>query len=531
MSAPSQSTIWTRLQDELRQALPEFLRARRWFGGKTRHIRSVESVDAIPIPHPGAAAVLLIQVNYAEGPAEKYTVPLVEDPSPETGEPANDSSRIRIRAGDGTEHTFSDALASRAILETLFDAIREARRLPGHAGEIAGVPTRALEPLRVAAQGKLEPSLMQAEQSNTSALYGRTFVLKLFRHLEPGVSPDFEMGRFLSERAAFPNIPPMAGALEYRSGPGEPAAMALLQGFVANQGDAWEHTLKALSGYYDRVAATGSSMAIDAAEPTRFDAKTVLGSYAPEAALLGQRTAELHAALASDGDDPNFAPEPFSTAHQRRVSESMAPAVREVLAMLRRRMADLPEGVRSVAARVLAAEETLENRFRSFAGRKLTGVRTRIHGDFHLGQVLFTGSDFVFIDFEGEPARTLEERREKHSPLRDVAGMVRSFHYAAYAALFNRPGAADESARPLAASADAWYRAACEEYLRAYYSRAAASTVQFLPADSGERDFLLNFWLLGKAVYELKYELNHRLGWVAIPLAGIDALTGRPAAS
>jgi trehalose synthase-fused probable maltokinase len=527
MNAPSRSTVWVQSQDQLQRAFPDFLKARRWFGGKTRNISSVEIVDAIPIPHPAvAAAILVARVNYAEGPSEMYTVPLLEESGPRAAESANDSARIRIRTGDGAEHTFSDALASQAILETLFDAIREARRFPGLAGELVGVPTRAFEPLRIAAQGKLQPSLMKAEQSNSSVLYGRAFVLKLFRRFEGGISPDFEIGRFLSERAAFPNVPPMAGALEYGDTHGKPAAMALLQGFVVNQGDAWQHTLKALSDYYDRVERAAISAPVGTSKSESLEAQ-LLGNYAMEAALLGQRTAELHGALASDRSDPDFGPEPFSAAHQREISEAMVSAIQEIFGMLRRRAPDLPGHARPVAARVLAAEETLKDRFRSLVGRKLTGPRTRIHGDLHLGQVLFTGSDFVFIDFEGEPARTLAERREKHSPLRDVAGMVRSFHYAAYGALFSRPGAADAKSQPLVAFANAWCRAACDEYLRAYFAR--ASGANFLPADSDEREFLLNFWLLGKAVYELKYELNHRLDWVAIPLEGIDMLIGGPA--
>lgn len=527
MDASSQSNVWFQSQGQLQLALPDFLKARRWFGGKTRVIRSVEIADTIPIPRPGlAAAIIVARVNYAEGPSEIYTVPLLEESSSQQDQPAADASLLRIRGSDGTERIFSDALASQPILETLFDAIREGRRLMGgRAGEILGVSTRALEPLRIAADGKLRPSLMKTEQSNTSVLYGRAFVLKLFRRLEMGLSPDFEVGLFLSERAAFRNVPPMAGALEYRSGHSEPAAMAILQGFVANQGDVWEHTLKALSGYYDRVAAAN----IPAPPKSAGLDGQLLGNYPAEAALLGQRTAELHGALASDRNDPNFAPEPFSLAHQREISESMVYALHEIFGMLRRRLADLPDHAQAAARRALASEKMLAERFRSLAGLRLTGPRMRIHGDLHLGQVLFTGDDFVFIDFEGEPARTLAERREKHSPLRDVAGMVRSFHYAAYAALFGRCGAPLAKSQQLVAFANAWYRAACDEYLLAYFATAAGAA--FLPADSREREFLLNFWLLGKAVYELKYELNHRLDWVAIPLEGIDMLIGGPVAS
>jgi trehalose synthase-fused probable maltokinase len=525
MSAPSQSTVWIRSHDQLQRALPDFLKARRWFGGKTRAIMSVEIADTIPIPRPAiAAAIVVARVNYAEGASDIYTVPLLEESDTRPDQPASDNTRIHVRNGDGTEHIFSDALANRAILETLFEAIGNGRRFTGRTGELAGVATRSLEPLRTAAKGKIEPSLMKVEQSNSSVLYGNAFVLKFFRRLEAGINPDFEVGRFLSERAAFPNIPPVAGGFEYRGGSGELATMAILQGFVANQGDAWKHTLTAVSDYYDRVAA--GSVAV-ASKP-----ESLLAGYRPEAALLGRRTAEMHSALASDHSDPSFAPEAFSAAHQRGLSESMISLTHETFGMLRQRAPDLPEHARTVAGTALASEKTLTERFRSLADRKLAGSRIRIHGDLHLGQVLFTGDDFIFIDFEGEPARNLAERREKHSPLRDVAGMVRSFHYAAYAALFHRFSGANakpEESLSLAPFANAWYRAASGEYLRAYFETAASA--DFLPFDPDERAFLLNFWLLGKAVYELKYELNHRLDWVAIPLEGIATLIGGPAAS
>jgi trehalose synthase-fused probable maltokinase len=530
MNAPSPSTVWMRLQEELQRAFPDFLKARRWFGGKTRAIRSVEIADVLPIPLPDlAAAILVVRVNYAESPAETYTAPLLEESGVREERPERDDARIRIRGADGAEHVFSDALADREFLAALLDAIENGRRFSGNAGELAGVSTRSLEPLKIASQGKLEPSLMKAEQSNSSVLYGRTFVMKLFRRLEAGTNPDLEVGRFLSEKAGFHNIPPVAGALEYRRESGEPGAMAILQGFVANRGEAWEHTLAALSRFYDQVTAENSS-ARDAGTPDLV--ARLPGDYRAEAALLGRRTAELHLALASDRSDANFSPEPFAAGHQRELSESMIEVARETLGMLRLRAPDLPGDLRERAESTLKLEGELTQRFRSLADRRVTGLRTRIHGDLHLGQVLFTGDDFMFIDFEGEPARTLAERREKHSPLRDVAGMVRSFHYAAYAALFRRLGGADARRAEwdsLASFANAWYRAASGEYLRAYFD--AASSADFLPRDSGEREFLLNVWLLAKAVYELKYELNHRLDWVAIPIEGIDMLVREPAAS
>jgi trehalose synthase-fused probable maltokinase len=392
------------------------------------------------------------------------------------------------------------------------------------------LPTPALETLRQAAGAPLEPVPMKAEQSNTSILYGRCFVFKFFRHVEEGVNPDFEMGEFLSVRARFPHVPPAAGSFEYRRPGAEPATMGILQGYVANRGDAWQRTLEALDGFYGRVESgvnrfpsperPSRNLVADARRPS--DAAGLwLGEYRAAAHRLGRRTGELHLALSSDLNDPDFRPEPFSPGYQREVSEAMIRLADEAFGMLRRRAADLPGTLAQRVPAALAAEGEILGRFRRLGERPLTGLRTRIHGDLHLGQILDTGDDFVFIDFEGEPARSLAERRAKHSPVRDVAGMLRSFHYAAYAALFSRTGDSAAASRraTLASFANGWCRWAWVEFVRGYLE--AAGRAAFLPSGTGELEFFLNLWLLDKAMYELKYELNHRLGWVAIPLEGI----------
>jgi trehalose synthase-fused probable maltokinase len=359
-------------------------------------------------------------------------------------------------------------------------------------------------------------------------------VLKFFRHVEYGVNPDFEIGEFLSVRAGFRHVPPAAGSIEYRVADTPAATIGILQGFVPNRGDAWQQSQAALARFYDRLAVgkpaplTGApegSLLAAARLPLPERAADLLGEYRASAALLGRRTAELHLALASDSSDPNFAPEPFSLADQQQDSDAMIRLARETLAMLARRAGDLPAALRERAHTALAAEAELLTRFRRLAERPLTGFRTRIHGDLHLGQVLATDGDFVFIDFEGEPARTLAERRAKYSPVRDVAGMLRSFHYAAFAALFARAGhaaAASPVFAALAPFAGEWFRWAAVEFLRAYLHTAAGAA--FLPSHHDELEFLLDLWLLDKAIYELKYELNHRLAWVAIPLEGICGL-------
>ena len=254
-----------------------------------------------------------------------------------------------------------------------------------------------------------------------------------------------------------------------------------------------------------------------------------ISSYLPTAQLLGQRTAELHIALASDAVDPHFAPEPFSILYQRSIYQTMRSLTAQSFPLLRQRLKGLPQTVRGEAQRVLDREQDVLKRFQAILGRKITAMRIRCHGDYHLGQVLYTGKDFVIIDFEGEPARPLSERRIKRSPLRDVAGMLRSFHYAAYTTLFNQEAEGVYASHPEALAflepwARFWYLWVSAVFLKTYCEN--ASRASFLPRTREELQVLLDAYLLEKAVYELDYELNNRPDWVRIPLQGILQLLG-----
>jgi maltose alpha-D-glucosyltransferase/alpha-amylase len=246
-----------------------------------------------------------------------------------------------------------------------------------------------------------------------------------------------------------------------------------------------------------------------------------IGTYVPQARLLAERTAELHIALAS-GTGKDFEPEPFSELYQRSLYDSMRSLTKKNLRLLRQKLAGLPEAVRGEADWVLGAEERILERLRRLTGRKLAAERIRTHGDYHLGQVLFTGRDFVILDFEGEPSRSLSERRLKRSPFRDVAGMLRSFQYAAYAKLFEEAAAGVASPQVVPALeswALYWERWVSAAFLQAYLRRAQGAA--FLPASREEREVLLDSYLLEKAIYEMGYELNNRPDWLRIPLRGI----------
>jgi maltose alpha-D-glucosyltransferase/alpha-amylase len=377
---------------------------------------------------------------------------------------------------------------------------------------------------------------MKAEQTNTSVVFGRQYILKLVRRLEEGTNPDLEIGRFLTERGC-DFIPPVAGAIEYRKPKGEPATLALLQGFIPNQGDAWSYTLDVLKHYFERVAVDragveglplpGRVLPESSEEEIPTSVYEVIGRYLESARLLGQRTGSLHVFLASEKEDPRFTPETFSTLYQRALYQSMRTHAGRVFLLFRRGIKDVPESLMVEARQVLGLENAVIDRFKAVTQRKITAQRIRCHGDFHLGQVLYTGKDFVIIDFEGEPARPISERRIKRSPLRDVAGMLRSFHYAVYSALFDQEahGIVKPDDLPyLDFCANLWHGWVSRVYVKAYLEE--ASRAEFLPRTKEELALLLDVYLLEKVVYELGYELNNRPEWLRIPVRGFLQLMG-----
>ena len=346
---------------------------------------------------------------------------------------------------------------------------------------------------------------MQGEQSNTSIRFGRHAMLKLYRRFEPGLNPDLEIGRALTA-AGYTHSPAVLGSLEYAGQSYETATVAIVHRFVENQGDAWRFTLNELEG--ELMNSPGPAMCASSA-------------YADAAALLGRRTAELHLALAQDTADPAFAPEPGGPGYWRSLRDRMIRSVEDALTLLGRRLQDLHAPNRRLATLVLESKAVLLSRVEAPLKRNPQAVRIRCHGDFHLGQVLYTGRDFVIIDFEGEPARPLAERRAKHVPIVDVAGMIRSFHYAASVALDragNRSGD-DERRSELEQRMGQWYRSATDAFLTGYAE--SAGRAPFLPEKSEDQDMLLDAYLIEKACYELSYELNNRPSWAGIPLSGL----------
>lgn len=510
--------------------LPRFMLPKRWFGSKARAIRHVRLIETVPIL-PGAHLVIL-QVAYEEGEGETYALPVgfavgsqaealaLERPAAIIG---------RLETGDETGLLY-DAVWNPRFCVALLDAVTEGHTYAGESGELIASASRTLPRLLGGASEKLPPTVLGVEQSNTSVRYGDRLILKLYRRLVVGVNPDQEIGQFLTDKVPFAHTPPLAGVLEFRGrtpADAEPMTVGLLQGFVVNHGDAWRYTLDSLAAYFERAGgqAIGDEPVLPQAPLLALinseipsEAAVRIGPYLQSARLLGRRTAELHLALAADPSDPVFAPEPSTLEFQNGLHRSMCELTDGSLRLLRGRLDDLSDADRRAARQVLALEGQIKARFDALLAQPLHALRLRIHGDYHLGQVLYTGDDFFIIDFEGEPARPLNERRMKRSPLQDVAGMLRSFHYAAYAAYFDLVQG-DEPPSGLEPWARYWHAWVSVAYLKTYLE--VAGRAAFIPRSPEELKLLLDIYLVEKAVYELGYELNNRPTWARIPLQGL----------
>jgi maltose alpha-D-glucosyltransferase/alpha-amylase len=568
----------------IQELLPAYLVHQRWFGAKSRAISTVRILDWAELPNLNAA-IVFIHIAYAEGDPDIYQLPLALTTLPEAdavraNAPASILASLTTANGPAILHDATAREDVRQFLLTLIETestltatIPVAKDNPvilserseskdpeelnpasnssnpsatdssaAEAPTISGHKSTAFTPTT----GPLPARTGAAEQSNTSILYDQKLILKLFRRLQPGENPDTEIGRFLTEVAHFPRIAPFLGEIRGSSeGDRTPAAgqttLAMLQGFVENEGDGWAFTLDELARFYEAVATAPPPNAIGTA-PTFLDDPTTThipaqarehaGLSLDAAALLGRRTAEMHLALATPTTNPAFTPEPFTPEDLAADAERINAQITRTLDALKRAFNALPEELTTdAAALILSRRLDLLDRSRAItqspqnqSAPQDAGVRIRIHGDYHLGQVLRARGDYVILDFEGEPARPLAERRAKQSPLRDVAGMLRSFSYAAYSALDHFTQRHPNTAKTLEPWAQLWQNAVSTEFLTAWRTTIAANphlTPQPLQAHR-----LLNAYLLEKALYELLYELNNRPAWVRIPLAGILALPG-----
>jgi maltose alpha-D-glucosyltransferase/alpha-amylase len=514
-----------------RDLLVGFLLRQRWFGAKARPIRSARFVDwGLLQRTPQPLFLTIVEIEFQDGGRDRYFLPLticshtdvrgLQERSPQ----AVLATITGARKGVLFDGTIDDRFDS-----VLLQAIEQHEQVRMRLGSVRAVQTNAFE--RIRQTGPLPPRRLSGEQSNSSIVYGDRLILKLFRRFDTGVNPDYEIGSYITEKTSFTRVPPVVGALEYTPIAEETATLGMMQALVESQGDGWTHAIEDVHRFYDAVQsrpvppgplppASHYEALMRADVPVAV--RDVLSGYLAVAGTLGRRTAGMHLALASNANDPAFAPEPFTVEDLAAVTISAtteAQRAYQALRTLARGDRAIPDDVRERLEEFLRCEQEVMNRLRGAPTLEYSTTKIRVHGDYHLGQVLWSEGDFYILDFEGEPAKPILQRRAKQSPLKDVAGMLRSYSYAASAGLFAFTTGRPDVMEHLSRWADVWDRWTTATFLREYFAEVAGAL--FVPPNPAQRDELLRLFVLEKGFYELNYEVNHRPDWLRIPLSGI----------
>lgn len=504
--------------------LPDYLRSQPWFLGKEALLKQtlIQDIISIPAGDPPAGFILLVRVEYVNRDPEAYSLPIAFVTAGDAGPLRNGFSWLilaELTLGNGRSGVLCDGMGSPAFCHALLEMVWGRRHSKGIQGELAGSRTAALR--RFLAD--VEPSripITKIDPQQSTVCYGEKVVIKLFRRLEAGVNPDLEIGRFLAEKA-FPNVPGFLGALEYfKENEGE-FDLAMAQGFVANAKNAWTTALDTLGRYYDRVGilrVKGEEAPVGSGDLLRLSGQEaspavqeVIGTYLESARRLAECTAALHMTLAYETDDARFVPEPFTPHYVRGLFQSMRTLATHSLRRLRKNLKAIPGEAVPTAERVLELESEWIRRYRRLFECGTHAQRIRIHGDYHLGQILWNGKDFHVLNFEGKQGLPLSERQIKRCPLRDVAGMIYSFQQVAYAGLDQHVERGSLSLERVALSepwARFWHQSVSGAFLRKYLDEIGAS--ELLPRKPEELRIMLHAYLLHRAMEELGEELDHR---------------------
>ncbi len=542
LTANSSRDIWSEATlDKISRVLPRILRKRRWFLGRHRTITQVKVEEVIPL-RGTEVVLLLVGVEYRDGEDEKYVIPIAIA----SGQHAEDFLRehseavlAKLQFSDQSWVLLHSALFERSFSDALLTAVLKRSKFKGTAGELVAGHTKAFREAWSHVRSNREPQVLSLESPNTFVNLGEDFVVKLYREVEVGINPDREIEEFLTDKTSFSHMPRALGWVEYCKRDDDEKqrmTLGLLTSYVRNATLGWQYTIDHLSLYFERALAvndedsrtkdlTNESPLTLADRPVPALAAELLGNFENIAHLLGIRTAELHGALSSRPEVQDFSPEPFTDFYRHGLYHGMLGLMGRSLDGLRARLHSFPENVREAAEELLASEAEIRNGLLPLRDQRIAGARIRIHGDYQLGNLLFTGNDVIIRNFDGPAERPLSERRIKRSALRDVASMIRSLHYAAHAVSFGYvPGVVKgrEQVARIDRWAEHWHRWVSGMFLQGYLN--ASDGMDFLPKTNSEKQILLRAHLIEKALLEIAYELEYRPEWVGIPVHGLSGL-------
>ena len=513
--------------------LPDYLMKIKWFVGKGKVIESIKFLHYASMPlADDSAFFLLFEVSYHDGLPEVYQLPIAfgkEHFAEKVKVDCPQAVLARLKIA-GVEGVLYDAIYGIELQHAIIFNMANNHNILLKHSEIKFNGNKLLKQ-HVLEAHKIKPKILPEEQSNTSLTYDNKFYLKLYRKVDRAINPDVEINNLLTHTTNFKNIPAFIGTFEWKRGK-DSMILGLMQEMVESNSNAWDYMLDRLVDFNEMILQSDSGALLpeykgDLIEPVIYDnvpsgiKEFFEVALVERTTLLGLRTAEMHIALASI-DQPDFKPEDFSLHYQRSLYSSMQSLVRSTFQNLNKNYKKLPEHLVKEAEELLGMKEEILLVLKRIYQKKINAKKIRIHGNYHLGQVLFTGKDFVILDFEGEPALSYSERRLKRSPMRDVAGMVRSLHYVAYGSLFLDNQIRSEDINILLPYVEQWCHYMSGFFMDGYLKRMKKSDI--IPDDKEDIEVLLQTFLLQKAIFELNHELNNRPDWVTIPLRGIKAI-------
>ncbi|KTD17126.1 maltose alpha-D-glucosyltransferase [Legionella jordanis] len=497
---------------EFETNLLTYLIESRWFRSKTYPVRDLVIEEIIPVLNkPVPIHFLMLLLSFEDKEPERYFIFVTFDTIP----PANSKYLCAIHLQEAIYYV-ADLAYTPALWKTVFELLASKHRFKGSAGTLEILPGSQAKKVLLNESNEILQEPVNAEQSNTTIRFSNCAQFKLYRRVEFGSNPEAEITEVLTKSSEF-RIPAMLSKLEYHYRE-KLITVGLVQEFIANKGDAWTYSVNTLNNLIDQnpefltMPAPPNEFLSESNKPIPEDIYHTLGVYAPTVELLAKRTAEMHEALANASTSPSFKKENFSLFDQRSLYQTM----RSVILRAKKQFKlNVEEDLKEQLKEILQDDRNLLEEFKPLLTKKIGGKKIRCHGDYHLGQILYTGNDFVIIDYEGEPARPISERKIKRSPLRDVAGMLRSFHYAIYNVLeLRKQDLAFQKNSP-----EHWYQWTCQLFLQNYLSYSKIK--ELLPLENSDIYFLLKIFMLEKVFYEIEYEMNNRPDWLRVPCIGL----------